>query len=601
MNTGRQALWAPELINESNGIACGDMMTINAYREGNQLFFSFHGSACKIATAVADYLEDTYSGKEEFIISKAVVRLRREQFLDTEAWILPFIHARRNCVESPISLLAGILDVKHTCDKSDRENEMLACDACVSTKSMNWSVNETTRDFVEWKDIWGKLKRLDSQSEMELQKLGLCKLTPKQQLIFQNRLEHITDEDFILIKKMRLASLYFNNAQKYHLKLDSSIEELSVKQVVSLSVANDEIRIIETFLKSRKLRIDAVKGGRTNQYYPEGTVRTHMDFDYLAGDFEDAFRMITYLINERNFKLVIGGSVPFSMKTVFDENKQETLTGHIHLEKILQNKYQVVIDINMGGFPLGRTGIIKCNDAGRLELEDLVCITLAHLFKHEHAFMKDINDLYYLLESGEIDQQKLMNKISSYQLTSFFIVTYRFLKQNLGLKADLQLKGNWFITNLRFDGWPYSRKLHFCLKALDLYLFNKKQFGTKRGMIETRNQIYGLEGKINSVKYKDLCATINTRTYFYPITIFKNYHKQVQAEQFTKINDVIAIYKQIMISPIGLFLIQNQRYTKADRTLLEKDIETVLQILNLDVEKCHMSYVMEARKDTWLY
>ena len=32
-------LWAPDIIKESNGIACGDMLSISAYRDKGKFFF----------------------------------------------------------------------------------------------------------------------------------------------------------------------------------------------------------------------------------------------------------------------------------------------------------------------------------------------------------------------------------------------------------------------------------------------------------------------------------------------------------------------------------------------------------------------------------
>ena len=58
-------VWAPEIIKESNGIACGDTLILNAYRDNDKLFFSFSGDACRIALKVADYLTDSLSGKDE--------------------------------------------------------------------------------------------------------------------------------------------------------------------------------------------------------------------------------------------------------------------------------------------------------------------------------------------------------------------------------------------------------------------------------------------------------------------------------------------------------------------------------------------------------
>ena len=70
-------LWAPDIIKESNGIACGDMLSISAYRDKGKLFFSFNGYACTIALEVARYLENSLSGMDELIIKNELEKIGR--------------------------------------------------------------------------------------------------------------------------------------------------------------------------------------------------------------------------------------------------------------------------------------------------------------------------------------------------------------------------------------------------------------------------------------------------------------------------------------------------------------------------------------------
>lgn len=601
MISNRHILWAPDIIKESNGIACGDVLSLSAYRENDKLFFRFDGDACRVAWKVAEYLETAFSGKLELDIKKNLERLRCEQYLDSEQWIAECITHRRDCVESPISLLFGIIGEKTVCEFDIKDKNVLACDACVSTKSINWKPNIENSKETSLKEIAKELKNMDVPIESEFQKLGLCVLTEEKQKAFKRRLEKITEKEFKLIKKLRLAVLLFNNARKYNLCMDKHIEELAVKQIVSLNVANEEIKIVDEYIRNEDLRIDAVKGGKTNSYYPCGIFRTHMDFDYLAAEFEDAFKLISFLINNRKFKLVIGGSVPFSLKSVMNRNGEEVLTGHIHLEKILQDKYQVVVDVNMGGFPLGRTGIIQCNKEGKVELEDLICITVSHLFKHEYAFMKDINDLYYLLSSQELDKLKLVERLHNYELTNFFFIVYAFLKRNMDLSIDIQIESNLNISQKRIGVWPFSRKAHFYIKAIDMLALNCKQFGEKKGTRETINQICGVKGEIATVKYAKLVCKMNERVYLYPVTIFGNYLSGLDQEELINIADDIWRINQLLILPIGVFLIQDGSEIEFSREQLNNEIGNLLNVLGLDDTICNTSYVMEARKDIWLY
>jgi len=601
MKNNRNALWAPDIIKESNGVACGDMLSVNAYRDNGKLFFSFSGNSCSVALKVSSFLEDCYSGKDEYFIKENIDRIRERQYNESETWIAGYVNTRKNCVDAPVNLLNEIINIEIVCDADNHEKNMLACDACVSTKTINWEPEIEKKNIINLKTILKEMECMDNPTEIELQKLGLCVLTQEHQELFQNRIGHISQDDFNIIKKLRLASPLFNNGKKYNLKLDPRIEELVIKQVVSLAVANEEIRNVDDFIKTEGLKVDAVKGVKTNQYYPKGYIRTHMDFDYLAADFKDAFKLISYLLNTRKFKLVIGGSVPFSFKSVINTEGAETLTGHIHLEKVLQDKYQVVIDINMGGFPLGRTGIIQCNNIGKLELEDLVCITVAHLFKHERAYIKDINDLYYLLRSADIDSHKLSEKVDKYGLTNLFSVTYDFLKIKMGLPKEIQVNPGQKMSEKRKTGWPFSKKSHFYIKAIDMLLLNIRQYGNKTGIVETINQICGAKREINSEKYNSLFEKLNERAYLYPIVIFNCFRENIQLEILNEVSSLIMIYKQILILPIGFFLIQNRKNNTMNRESLTKDIEFLLNLLRLNQSDCITSYVMEARKDTWLY
>ena len=594
-------LWAPDIIKESNGIACGDMLSLSAYREKDKLFFRFHGNACRVALKVAEYLVNSFSGKSEFEIMNNLERLRSGQYKENEQWMTEYYLHRKDCVESPISLLYGIIGEKVSCDISTRDKTVLACDACVSTKPINWKPTINNNKETSLREIAKELKMMDNPTEIEFQKFGLCVLDEEKQKQFSVRLDKVSDRDFKLIKKLRLAVLLFNNARKYNLSLDKRIEELAVKQIVSLNVANEEIKIIDKWICMNELRIDAVKGGKTNKYYPAGSDRTHMDFDYLAAEFEDAFKFISYLINERKFKLVIGGSVPFSLKAVLNTNVEEVLTGHIHLEKIVQDKYQVVVDVNMGGFPLGRTGIIQCNKDGKVELEDLICITVAHLFKHEHVFMKDINDLYYLLSSQELNKLLLVEKLRRYELSNLFSVVYKFLKNEINLDMDITVGVDIDLHKKRIDTWPFSRKSHFYIKAKDMLELNVKQFGKQEGRRETINQICGVIGEITTVKYSYLTNRMNERVYLYPVAIFSKYMDEFENEKLIYIAPNMFRSEQLLVLPIGLFLIQNDSYSEIGRNQLNDQIENLINVLGMDESICNVEYVMEVRKDTWLY
>ena len=72
-------------------------------------------------------------------------------------------------------------------------------------------------------------------------------------------------------------------------------------------------------------------------------------------------------------------------------------------------------------------------------------------------------------------------------------------------------------------------------------------------------------------------------------------------EELINIDSSMFRSEHILILPIGLFLIQNSTYTEIGRDKLNIEIETIMNTLGINTSSCNFDYVMEARKDTWLY
>lgn len=146
-----------------------------------------------------------------------------------------------------------------------------------------------------------------------------------------------------------------------------------------------------------------------------------------------------------------------------------------------------------------------------------------------------------------------------------------------------------------------SRKSHFYIKARDMFELNKKQFGERVGLKETISQICGEQGEILTKKYHDLNHAMNERVYLYPLVVFKKYIDNLMGEELINIDSSMFRSEHILILPIGLFLIQNSTYTEIGRDKLNIEIETIMNTLGINTSSCNFDYVMEARKDTWLY
>ena len=94
---------------------------------------------------------------------------------------------------------------------------------------------------------------------------------------------------------------------------------------------------------------------------------------------------------------------------------------------------------------------------------------------------------------------------------------------------------------------------------------------------------------------------MNERVYLYPVAIFSKYMDEFENEKLIYIAPNMFRSEQLLVLPIGLFLIQNDSYSEIGRNQLNDQIENLINVLGMDESICNVEYVMEARKDTWLY
>jgi hypothetical protein len=280
----------------------------------------------------------------------------------------------------------------------------------------------------------------------------------------------------------------------------------------------------------------------------------------------------------------------------------------------VQDAFQVVVDINLGGFPLGRTGIVKLSEEKVVSPEEQFVITLCHIFKHENVYMKDINDIYYMLKSGILDFEKLSKLIELNELQLYFYILMEYMKSNFDLK-EIGIKGfdtirNRAIYSIFESSWPYSRKSHFWIKLQDTIIRCIKVNGIIKGVKEAYKQSMGVETEgIPAEIYRGINAKKNTRTYLYPAVIFKNamsLEKLQGAEGYEEvIKDCIYKYEgkesNIVITSFGVFISQENMSESKNRSEVIKDAEKVLVKLKIDAACVNQEYIMQARPDLWLY
>ena len=587
---------AADCVVESSGMACGDEVKLYLSRQAERLFFFFRCNSCKITLKSARYLEK-FSGQTEKEIFFLLRQLeQRKDLRQEDSWIETLSLKDFKCFLTPVTLLRKYFQ-KNSLDRDFTDRDPLSCDACISVRSVSKKTKSHGSRSI--KAIIAKVKHAESDEETDLQKVGLCACTDS--LNEKAFLKSVTAARLKIIKQLRLAAPFYNKALMLNCALAPEVKELALKQFVNMKLADIEIGHVEEFIRANNLSVNAVKGQKIREYYPQGFIRSHMDYDYLAANYEDAFRFISYLLNERDFKFITDASVPFSFKAVLDENGEELLTGHVHLEKILQDSFQVVVDINLGSFPLGRTAAIYAGSDGKLTAEDLFCITLAHLFKHELAFVKDINDLYFLLDSGKLNEIVLRKRIREFGLCVEYEVLTKFLRENMNCKTNGgMISVPW--KRLSFSKWPYSRYSHFKIKFFSLLLSCQRRWGEKRGLLEAERQLTNTGEPVPSVRYSSLCKFLNSRAYLYPVMIFNRY-VDISSESLrsaVQVTDGIFIAEDLTVMPVGIFSAYELKENLSDEELNEK-AQKILSDLEIDAKFLNFDCLAGARKDLWLY
>ena len=100
--------------------------------------------------------------------------------------------------------------------------------------------------------------------------------------------------------------------------------------------------------------------------------------------------------------------------------------------------------------------------------------------------------------------------------------------------------------------------------------------------------------------YSNLSDKLNSRTYLYPIAIFNRYIK-LDILNDKKIDDDFAISNHIAVLPFGLFLLQKADGINISRLEMLKEVQEIVDILKIADVDLNLNYMMEARKDLWLY
>lgn len=575
----------PDEVMVKDGVACGDYVTIVGEKNENCFEFKFNVEGCNLCKASANYLFEKYNCKDiDFVISDLEKWLEEIKADENKLMIffsVPDLKNRYQCLYYPIEMLHALaIQVKNKkiefLEKKDTTVQ-LDCDACVVTSRIQWT---GTRDDVkvrpvekvysaEYKEKWGRCAKVFiNDEEVELLKKLYSTMTP---------------EDYEYITEEKLSQMIYSNLIKNNVDITNNT---AWKDIIYTKhrkyLLQNELANIYKFISEEHLQLYTVKGGYTGTMYTGKDVRVHLDYDLIATSNRDAFRLGNYLIN-KGFTISNG---LFSIKRI-EINNNIVYSGHFHIQKVFCSQYQLVIDVTFPAFPMGRVDLFYPDVIdGEIIAEDQLIITLCHAFKHKNVYMKDINDIYLMLKTKNMNYEIIKRRIDENNLHEYASILITYIFKNYDLDVGLKDK----ITNaLELDltaldqklGWPFNAEVALEVKKEDL---NER---LKKG--------------------KD-----NNRLYLFPLAVYKNF-QELDDMQIGKIKqagyDVIKLsgnmcevnYEglKFIIIGMGIFIDTYTNIANIGRKKTRLIVENLLNVINAR-ETFDVPYELD-EMETWYF
>ena len=462
----------PDLILEKEGIACGDKLVLSGEIDDNIILFKFeYSKACELTKAICNYIMKEYNDKNYDGVMEDLSKLKNNIDKDNKFLFEMFdlnyeqYFHRYECMYAPIKLMITFLkEIKNTeykfTQKPDTHYNM-ECDACTGACRINWN-NE-------------KVEKTDHHKNKKYSTEYLEKWLPLGKIILNDRNKKnlkfvcadMNKEDYQFLSDHTMNSFVLQHIIENCPELLNEEWKAPAYLIQKNEITSKQFEIIRNYIINSKLNIYFVKGYVSQKYYENPYLRIHSDYDLIANSSNDAFELTTYLLKNG---FTIRPNL-FSIKNMNYKGK-DTVTGHFHLQKIIDDMYMFELDITFPGFPINRVDIFypKLND-NEISIEDQIIVTLLHLFKHSNIYMKDINDLYYML-SREIDLEYLKEKIDEYKLDEFLSVAVMYISKEYPIndkkfeKIIELLKVDRQVLN-KYPKWPYDNEMHLRIKKKD--------------------------------------------------------------------------------------------------------------------------------------
>lgn len=465
----------PDEVIVSEGVACGDALVAQGEVNGGVLRFSITMTdGCLLSRAMAAYLRSRGSGRKLEAVRRWVLLIKETAGRDSrrifQDWGIPYRPERIGCFLGPVDALVDLisrLKSRSTMVYKMKDTEKsLDCDACTRSSSVLWSGDTAPKVICGEKDV----EIPDSYREKWCRVSKFC-LDDEERALLHELASHLTTEDMSYIRHEKMAQCVFSNLVQLGLSdaLNNQNWKILYYQIHRKKVVKREIDEIADFIGG----IDAsfIKGKNTGVLYEdEKRYRLHLDYDILCYSENAAWRLGCFLLR-RGFLMY---KDVFSLKKI-DVKGEEVIQGHFHMQKILDDQFRLVIDVNFPGFPVGRIGLFfPSYDGVFVSRENQFVITLCHTFKHQNVFMKDLNDLYLMSTRWEMDKGKLAVLLQDAGLGLFASVALNYICSAYCVSAEDRKRVLSLIPREHVDdyklvkGWPYSAQAMLAVKRKDL-------------------------------------------------------------------------------------------------------------------------------------
>lgn len=460
----------PDLVLIKEGIACGDRLIIKGQVDKERLKFDIISSeACMLCKAASIDLMNEYNNLRVDVVyaevKKQVDEFDRDKKLLFNKYGLSVLDysSREECLVAPYKLLLNLIEKmqEKKLEYSTVPNtfESMECDACVSSCEINWTNKERKR-----MDHRGD-RKYGSDYLSKWLPLGKIELLDDDLVMLRKMCASATESDLQFLSDYTMNSFVLKHLLDYAPDLIDKKWKKSAYLVQKNEINKHYVEEIRKYIEREQLNIYFVKGYISQKFYTNPALRIHSDYDVIATNSIDAFKLASYLMNN-------GFSIRpnlFSYKPI-SHNEEEKISGHFHLQRIIDDTYLLEFDISFPGFPLNRVQLYYPRYfGGDISVEDQMIITLLHLFKHSNVYMKDINDLFYMMQS-DMDYDYLYKKIAEYDLEMYFQIVLDFILKNYP-RAFERIKTP-FIEHKKevseeYTNWPYDENIHKELKLND--------------------------------------------------------------------------------------------------------------------------------------